>query len=340
MIAAEGSGQQQLLAHAAAARNAAFGKSVIVRGVIELTNICRVNCDYCPMRRDNTRRNTSYILDPDSILSAARAVRDAGINVLVFQGGEIPQTTRVLADILPKVRELFEDRVEVLLGLGVKSEAEYRRLKERGADSYILKHEIADPVVHRQIRGEALAVRLNAIRTLLRLGYKAGTGCIVGLPGQTIDSLADDILLAHSLGVHMCSASPFVPTSATPLAGAAPGSISRTLNVLAAMRMLNPGWLIPTVSALEQRVVGGQGAGLDAGANVITVNFTPEDQRQHYLIYGGTRHVVSTEHVRRQLETAGLTARGSMWISPARAVPPYESAQPLSTLGAIGSRGR
>jgi biotin synthase len=317
MITAEGSVQTHLHAQAAAARNAVFGKSVIVRGVIELTNVCRVNCDYCPMRRENTRQNTSYILEPASILSAARAIRDAGINVVVFQGGEIPQTTRILLDVLPKVRELFDDRVEVLLGLGIKSETEYRDLKACGADSYILKHETADPVLHRQIRGEALAGRLTAIRTLLELGYKVGTGCIVGLPGQTLESLADDVVLAQSLGVQMSSASPFVPTSETPFAGAAPGSISRTLNVLAAMRMLNPGWLIPTVSALEQRRVGGQGAGLRAGANVITVNFTPEGQRQHYLIYGGTRHVVSIDQVRRQLSGADLMPRGSIWIGTA-----------------------
>src|SRR5262245_51010148 len=98
MITAEGDEQQLLHARAAAARDDAFGPSVIVRGVIELTNICRVNCDYCPMRRDNTRQNTSYLLEPADILAAARMVRDAGINVLVFQGGEIPQTTSVLLD--------------------------------------------------------------------------------------------------------------------------------------------------------------------------------------------------------------------------------------------------
>jgi biotin synthase len=314
MITAEGAAQQQLHAQAAAARGRIFGRAVIVRGVVELTNICRVNCDYCPMRRDNTRQNTPYILQRDAILSAAQNIRDAGVNVIVFQGGEIPQTTDVLLDVLPKVRELFDDRVEVLLGLGVKSEAEYRALKERGADTCIVKHETADAALHRGIRQEELEVRLRAIRTLLRLGYRVGSGCIVGLPGQKLDSLADDILLAHSLGVHMCSASPFVPTADTPLADARAGSISRTLNMIATMRIVNPRWLIPSVSALEQQAVGGQCAGLRAGANVMTVNFTPPDQRHNYLIYGGMRHIVGTEHVRRQLETAGLVARGSAWV--------------------------
>ena len=315
MITAEGSAQQQLHARAAAIRDRVFQRSVVIRGVIEITNLCRVNCDYCPMRRDNTRQNTPYILESSAILSAARAIRDAGVNVIVFQGGEIPQTTRLLLDVLPKVRQLFDDQVEILLGLGVKSEAEYRALKEHGADTCILKHETADPVLHREIRQEELEVRLTAIRTLLQLGYRVGSGCIVGLPGQSIESLADDILLAHSLGVHMCSASPFVPASDTPMAGASPGSVARTLNMIATMRIVNPAWLIPTVSALEQQSAGGQGAGLRAGANVMTANFTPPDQQKNYLIYGGTRHIVGTEHVRRQLDMAGLVAGGSIWVS-------------------------
>ena len=211
--------------------------------------------------RQHPDEHTVRILKSDAILAAARAVRDAGINVIVFQGGEIPQTTRVLLEVLPKVRQLFDDRVEVLLGLGVKSEAEYRALKERrGGYLHRQTQETADAVLHRAVRQEDLEVRLAAVRTLLRLGYRVGSGCIVGLPGQTLESLADDILLAHSLGVHMCSASPFVPTADTPMAGAAAGSVSRTLNMIATMRIVNPEWLIPTVSALEQQSAGGQGA--------------------------------------------------------------------------------
>ena len=313
MITATGAGERRLHARAAAVRDEAFGKSVVVRGVIEMTNVCRVNCDYCAMRRDNTRQNARFMLGAGDLMSAARAIRDAGINVVVFQGGEIPQTTARVLEVLPKIRDLFDDDVEVLLGLGVKSAREYKQLRERGADSYIVKHETTDRVLHRSIRGEAFEVRLQAIHTLLGLGYRVGTGCIVGLPGQTIESLVDDIVLAESLGVHMSSASPFVPTGSTPLAAAAPGSVPRTLNMIAVMRLINPAWLIPTVSALEQQSAGGQAAGLRAGANVITVNFTPQSQRDRYLIYGEKRHVVRSEYVRRQLDSVGLAMGRSMW---------------------------
>ena len=156
MLGAEGSAQRDLHARAAAIRDRVFDRAVVVRGVVELTNLCRVNCDYCPMRRDNTRQNDTYLLDHDEIVCAARRVRDAGVDVIVFQGGEIPQTTPALLRALPEVRALFDDQVEVLLGLGVKSEAEYRALKERGADSYIIKHETSDATLHRRIRREEL----------------------------------------------------------------------------------------------------------------------------------------------------------------------------------------
>src|SRR5579862_9008434 len=187
MLTATGAAQRRLHERAAAIRDRVFDRSVVVRGVVEVTNLCRVNCDYCPMRRDNTRRNSVYLLEPEQILSAARAVRDAGVNAIVFQGGEIPQTTRVIADVLPRVRALFDDNVEVLLGLGVKSEAEYQTLRDRGANTYIIKHETSDVELHRRSRQEELEVRLGAIRTLLRLGYRVGSGCIVGLPGQTVE---------------------------------------------------------------------------------------------------------------------------------------------------------
>ncbi len=174
MVLAEGSAQRQLHAEAAAVRDKVYGKTVVVRGVIEITNVCRVNCDYCPMRRDNTRQNTSYTLQPEEILAAARNIHESGINALVLQGGEVPQTTEIVAEVLPRIRELFADRVEILLGLGIKSESEYQLLRERGADTYILKHETADADLHHRVRGESLSGRVDAIRTLLRSGVPSG----------------------------------------------------------------------------------------------------------------------------------------------------------------------
>ncbi|HEY2363306.1 MAG TPA: hypothetical protein VGK36_19455 [Candidatus Angelobacter sp.] len=150
---------------------------------------------------------------------------------------------------------------------------------------------------------------------LLELGFKVGTGSIVGLPGHTVEHLADDILLAKRLGVHMVSASPFVPASRTPLENYPQGSVPLTLRAIAVSRLAMPEALIPSVSALEVGNPGGQSAGLQAGANVLTVNFTPEDHRSNYLIYGSKRHVVTLQHVRDVLNGNNLRMGGSWWIA-------------------------
>lgn len=310
-----GPAQEQLFKAAEAATREAFGDRVLVRGVIEVTNLCRVNCDYCPMRRDNTRENDTFILTVDDILAAATSIRDTGINIVFLQGGEVPQTTKLVLEAIPSILCLFDGDVEILLNLGNKSPEEYRQLREAGATSYILKHETSDPDLNLRMRHESLEDRLQCMGTLLDLGYKVGTGTIVGLPGQTLESIADDIVLAAEMGVHMSSAAPFVPAPATPLENHPPGSIEITLNAIAAMRLADPSWLVPSVSALEKTSGGGQARGLRAGANVLTVNFTPAARQETYLIYGKNRYVVKLDHVKQMLGEMNLRMSRSIFTS-------------------------
>jgi biotin synthase len=313
MLCASGAAQEALFAQAREARRKYFGDRVIVRGVIEITNLCRVNCTYCPMRRDNTDQNSVFIMHPDKILEAAEQIKVVGIDVVFMQGGEVPQTTGLVAEVIPRIRKLFDGKVEILLNLGNKSKEEYALLKRAGATACILKHETSDGALHARLREEALETRLECLGSLLDLGYKVGTGTIVGLPGQTLDSLGDDILLARELGVHMTSASPFVPAPGTPLEREPACSLDRALNTIAAMRIVNPSCLIPSVSALEKVGRGGQRMGLEAGANVLTINFTPPAENRDYLIYGKNRFVVHVDHVNEILHESGLQSGKSVW---------------------------
>ncbi len=306
--------QQRLFAAARQARRTAFGDRVIVRGLMEVTNLCRVNCEFCPMRRDNTRRNTIFELSEAQILETATRIKEAGINVVFLQAGEVKKTTEIVGNALPKIRATFGGAVELLLCLGNKSEEEYVFLKNQGATSYILKHETSDPELNEKLRRSSFVARVEGLRTLVRTGYKVGTGTIVGLPGQTIESLADDLLLAREIGTHMVSASPFIPAPDTPLAHQPPGDVNVTLNFIALARLMNPRWLIPSVSALESRCSGGQAAGLAAGANVLTVNFTPDDQRGNYLIYGKDRYIVRNDHVNEIVAKSGLKRAASVFV--------------------------
>ncbi len=313
-LRARGDQQQKLFAAARQARRIAYGDRVVVRGLMEVTNLCRVNCEFCPMRRDNTRRNSLFELSEDQILETAAQIKAAGINTVFLQAGEIRKTTPIVGNVIPKIRSIFEGAVEVLLCLGNKEEEEYLFLKKQGATSYILKHETSDPELNEKMRHSSFADRIEGLRTLVRLGYKVGTGAIVGLPGQTVESLADDLLLAREIGVHMVSASPFIPAPDTPLAHHPPGDVNVTLNFIALARLMNPDWLIPSVSALESRQSGAQSAGLAAGANVLTVNFTPVNERGNYLIYGKDRFVVRNDHVNDIVAKAGMERTRSVFV--------------------------
>lgn len=314
MLQVRGGEQEELFARAREQRRAVFGDEVVVRGVTEITNQCRVNCVFCPMRRDNTRVNSGYRLAAHDLVEAARTVKAHGIDVVFFQGGEIPQTTRAVGEAIPRIRELYDGQVEILLNLGNKSREEYAYLREQGATSYILKFETGDPRLNEAMRFETLESRLVCLRDLLDLGYRVGTGAIVGLPGQDDASLARDILLARELDVHMCSVSPFIPAPDTPLAGHPSGEVETTLNAIAVSRLLQPGWLIPSVSALAKSQQGGQHRGFAAGANVLTVNFTADAQRDRYLIYGRERFVVRRDYADRLIAETGLTPRGSLFL--------------------------
>jgi biotin synthase len=306
MLSARGAAQRALFERARRVRNAHFGGRAVVRGVIEITNLCRVNCSYCPMRRDNTKDNNTFYLGMDEIIGAAREIRAHGIGVVFFQGGEVPQTTKLLAEAIPRVKDLFNGEVEVLLNIGIKSRGEYALLRKAGADSAILKYETSDEDLHLRHREEPLERRMDCIRTLQALGYRVGSGTIIGLPGQTLGSLADDVLLSQALGLDMSSSSPFQPAPGTPLVDASPGDFDTSLNTIAAMRVALPGALIPSVSALEALRPGGQLQGLNAGGNVLTINFTPKSQSKDYLIYGKNRYLVKARHVKSLLAEAGL----------------------------------
>jgi len=307
MLSLRGSEQLELFARARGARQAHFADRSVVRGVIEITNLCRVNCTYCPMRRDNSRENNTFFLQTEEILAAAAEIKAVGIGVVFFQGGEVPQTTRLLAEVIPRIKDLFHSEVEVLLNIGIKPEEDYALLKEKGADSVILKYETSDAELHKHHREEPLQGRLDCIRSLQSLGYRVGSGTIVGLPGQTSDTLAEDVLLSQSLDLDMSSCSPFLPAPGTPLQNCSPGNLETSLNTIAVMRIALPRALIPSVSALERLQYGGQLRGLEAGANVLTVNFTPDQRSKDYLIYGKDRYLVRADHVKNILAKAGLS---------------------------------
>ncbi len=268
-------------------RAAFLGDEVHLRGIIEFSNYCRRNCLYCGLRRDN-RKLRRYRLTPGEILAAARRVAGLGLPTVVLQSGEDPHyTAPVLADIIRRLKE--EVGVEaVTLSVGERSFEDYRLWREAGADRYLLKHETADAALFARLRpGTTLQERLLRLKWLRDLGYQVGSGNIVGLPGQTLETLAADILLLRELDVEMAGIGPFIPHPETPLGNEPPGGLELTLKVLAVSRLLLPRAHLPATTALGTIHPGGRRLGLCFGANVIMPDTTPPPYRCYYQIYPG-----------------------------------------------------
>jgi biotin synthase len=306
-LTATGAAQQELLDRARAIRHEYCSDQVLLRGLVEISSYCQKKCDYCAMRAPN-RKLERYRLASEDILAAVAEIKHHDLNIVFLQGGQDPHGDEILEEVIPAIRREFG--LPVLLNLGERPKHVYRRFVELGADSYILKFEASDPQLYQDVIHAPIERRLACTRWIQEVGMKLGTGNIVGLPGQTVAHLIDDILFGVSLRPDFISSAPFIPNEDTPLEELASGSVSMAANNMAIWRILLRTPRIPTVSAMEKILAGGQLLGLNAGANVMTINFTPSQWRGKYAIYSRDRFVVSLDHARRTIERAGLRVAG------------------------------
>jgi len=303
LLTAEGGMQQDLFQWARDVRRENGCDDVLLRGVVEISNVCNKNCDYCAMRASN-KDLVRYTMSAEEILAIAQAIKDNGIQIVFLQGGQNPRNDILLEQVIPIIRN--DMKMGVLLCLGERSQDVYEKFVRLGAISYILKFETSDADHYKEITGSSLENRLNTLRWAQNSGLKVGTGNIVGLPDQPLQSLVNDIRLGVSIKPDFISASPFIPNPNTPMEQHIHGNVNMTLNTMSILRIALKTVTIPSVSALESLVKDGQRMGLDAGANVITINFTPKETQSLYKIYSERRFVVSLEHAYSTIEKAGL----------------------------------
>lgn len=284
LLKAEGEQERLLFAAADRMRRTHVGDEVHLRGIIEFSNHCIRNCFYCGLRRDNSALER-YRMTPGEILETARAGAEAGLKTIVLQSGEDPAfSTQTLADLIARIKDELD--VAVTVSVGMRSKADYRLMRKAGADRYLLKHETADPELFAQLRpGTTLPGRIKRLRWLRELGYQVGSGNMVGLPGQTIESIVDDILLLKELDVEMAGIGPFIPHQGTPLAGSTGGDVAMTLRTLAAARMVLPFTHLPATTALGSIHPEGRQLALSCGANVVMPDITPVQYKRLYEIY-------------------------------------------------------
>ena len=313
MLLLRGEAQAAFHRQAAQTARAGFGKRVFVRGVVEISNFCRENCAYCGMRREN-RGLSRFRASHDELAELLIHHRPASITDINIQAGEDPVAVREVA--LPLIRTLRrETDLGISVCLGSLHHPLYAELKEAGAGTYIIKFEVGDPARYRELQAPGTyEERLANIRHLAATGWRVSSGFIAGLPGQTTDDLLQNLALAAQLPLDGCSVSPFIPGDESPLASAPMADIDVTLNCMAAMRLMRPGWIIPSVSALNLAEPGnGYRRGLRTGANLVTINLTPSEIRGNYLLYKRDRFIMTEERILEAIASEGLeTADSSM----------------------------
>jgi biotin synthase len=276
---------EELFAAADRVRRKYLGDEVHLRGLIEFSNLCRCNCLYCGLRRDN-RVLERYRLDPATIIGYAEKAAACGYKTVVLQSGEGEMYS--LAEMQHIIGSIKALDVAVALSIGEKTLDQLRAYREAGADRYLLRIETTDRRLYGEMHpGMSFENRVRCLRDLRDLEYEVGTGCLIGLPGQTPGSLADDILFFKSLDADMTGVGPFIPNPDTPLGSACGGTLEASMKVMAVTRLLMPDINIPATTAMEVLDTEGRIGALQKGANVVMPSVTHEDYRGLYALYPG-----------------------------------------------------
>ncbi len=280
-----------------------FGNKAYIRAVIEFANRCRCSCLYCGMRLGN-QGAAGYGLEAGEIVETARTALQNGIRTFFLQAAESEvYESGWLTDV---IRQIAAMGMEVLLCVGFHDVRDLDAWRAAGAGKFILKHETSDPELFSRMKpGFTLSDRIAMLKTLHDHGYSVGSGTLLGLPGQSVDSLVGDLLLLKELDVDMSSVSVFMPAASTPLADHPHGDPELGLRLIAAMRLYLGRTLIPATSTFQKLLPDGQYRCFMAGANVITVNMTPPRLRDDYTLYTN-RFFVGLAHARETIRRAGL----------------------------------
>ncbi len=267
-------------------REKIYGKSVYIRGLIEISNICKNDCIYCGIQRSN-KSCDRYRLTTEEILECADEGYSLGFRTFVMQGGEDSFfTDELMCDVIGKIKTKYPD-CAVTLSLGERSPESYKRLFEAGADRYLLRHETADKEHYERLHPPQMSFdrRMECLKNLKEIGYQTGCGFMVGSPFQTSKTLAKDLKFVEEFHPAMCGIGPFIPHNATPFKDYPAGSAELTCYLLSIIRLIHPEILLPSTTALGTILPNGRELGLKAGANVVMPNLSPVSVRKKYELY-------------------------------------------------------
>ncbi|MCM1313959.1 MAG: [FeFe] hydrogenase H-cluster radical SAM maturase HydE [Prevotella sp.] len=304
-------GSELLVKYADSVRRKYYGKKVFLRGLIEISSYCKNDCLYCGIRRSN-KNAERYRLTREEILSCCDNGYRLGFRTFVMQGGEDSYfTDDFMCSLISEIKQKYPD-CAVTLSLGERSYDSYRRLKNAGADRYLLRHETASPEFYRKLHPSEMKLenRLECLYNLRSLGYQVGAGFMVGVPFQTTENIIEDLRFLQDLKPQMIGIGAFIPHHDTPFRNEKAGTLEMTLKLLGILRLMFPVALIPATTALGTIAPDGRELGLKTGCNVVMPNLSPVNVRKKYSLYDnkictGEEAAECKDCLHRRIESAG-----------------------------------
>jgi len=298
LLNASGTDRQLLFEKSASIKKETLGNKVYLRGLIELSNICAKNCYYCGIRKDNTKIER-YNLKDEEVLDAARFAFENNYGSIVIQSGELQTdafTERILK-LLDKIKKMSQYKLGVTLSLGEQSKEVYKKWFDAGAHRYLLRIETSDSLLYSKLHPHNdlhnFDKRVEALHHLKEIGYQTGTGVMIGLPFQTLNSLADDLLFMKKLDIDMCGMGPYIEHIDTPLYSYKETLLpinerfELTMKMVAVLRIIMKDINIAATTALQAIDKIGREKIIKIGANILMPNITPGKYRDNYALYQG-----------------------------------------------------
>ena len=259
------------------------GDEVHLRGLIEFSNYCKRECQYCGLNCTNKKIERYRIL-PENIIKIANQAVELGYKTIVLQSGEDNYYSKeIMSELIKDIKKLD---VALTLSIGEKTTQEYEFYRKAGADRFLLRIETTDKKLYEKMHPHAdFDNRIRCLKDIKEIGFEVGTGSLVGLPNQTLESLADDILFFKEIEADMVGVGPFISHPQTPLKNANNGNFTLALKVMALTRIILKDINIPATTAMETLHPDGRIIALKSGANVVMPNVTDIQYRAKYEIY-------------------------------------------------------
>jgi len=296
LLKLKGEERTGLLQRAKDKKNEVVGKKVYFRGLVEFSNVCSKDCLYCGIRKGNDKV-VRYEATDEQILEACRFAWENRFASVVLQSGELssPAFVKRVDNLLKKIKQISNNELGITLSCGEQNRDTYLRWKESGAHRYLLRIESSNRDLYYKIHPDndkhSFEKRIESLGFLKETGYQVGTGVMVGLPFQTYEDLANDLLFFKKIDIDMCGMGPYIEHEDTPLYEHRNLLMTKqerfdlTLNMIAILRLLMSDINIAAATALQAIDPAGREKALAIGANVIMPNLTPCEYREEYQLY-------------------------------------------------------